>query len=287
MNLIIETDCGHDPDDFFTLCYLVSAGVNIRCIVVTPGDIDQLAIVSFFCEQVGLDIPIGASKVSIKHSSGSIHHALLKKYGKSIEACKDGMGKDIIKSTLDSFPDSELFIIGPPSNVRQFFEENPDAKFGRATMQGGFCGYHVYEPKIKVAKFEGQTWVPTFNMNGDVKGAQALMKANIGTRQFCGKNVCHSVFYDKSVYDLMSKPRDRASELFMEGMEILLSNKEGKKFHDPVAAVCHLHPEIGTWVKGKVQKVKGGWETIPDDNGDDVLVDLDREAFWNHIRNWN
>jgi inosine-uridine nucleoside N-ribohydrolase len=38
VDLIVETDCGHDPDDFFTLCYLMAAGVNLRCITVTPGD---------------------------------------------------------------------------------------------------------------------------------------------------------------------------------------------------------------------------------------------------------
>jgi len=28
VDLIVETDCGHDPDDLFTLCYLVAAGVS-------------------------------------------------------------------------------------------------------------------------------------------------------------------------------------------------------------------------------------------------------------------
>ncbi len=44
MNLIIETDIGHDPDDLFAICYLAAAGVNIRAICVSPGDPDQIAI---------------------------------------------------------------------------------------------------------------------------------------------------------------------------------------------------------------------------------------------------
>jgi inosine-uridine nucleoside N-ribohydrolase len=287
MNLIIDTDCGHDPDDFFTLCYLVSAGVDIRCITVTPGDRDQLAIVQLFCKLVGLDIPIGASKMSEKYSSGSIHHALLKKYGHSLDGKCDGFGKDILRQTLKKYPDSELFIIGPPSNAGRFLEENK-VFIQRSTMQGGFLGYDLHpHASVRLPQFEAKTWVPTFNMNGDRKGTEALLKANIERRQFCGKNVCHSVVFDKTMYDLMSKPKDRASELFMEGMSILLEKHEGKKFHDPVAAVCHLHPEVGTWVRGKVQKIESGWGTVLDDKGDFILADLDYDTFWNHIIAWN
>ena len=45
MNLIVETDIGHDPDDFFALCYLHSAGINIRAILVTIGHPYQIEII--------------------------------------------------------------------------------------------------------------------------------------------------------------------------------------------------------------------------------------------------
>ena len=32
----------------------------------------------------------------------------------------------------------------------------------------------------------------------------------------------------------------------MAGMEAYLRAHEAKKWHDPTAAACHLHPEIGT-----------------------------------------
>jgi len=99
MDLIVETDCGHDPDDFFTLCYLAAAGVFIRCITVTPGDRDQLAVLRLFCEQVGLDIPIGHSKASDKYSSGSVHHTLLEKYGKPRQGNSDGRSKDLLRAS--------------------------------------------------------------------------------------------------------------------------------------------------------------------------------------------
>lgn len=287
MDLIVETDCGHDPDDFFTLCYLVAAGVTLRCITVTPGDRDQLAVVRLFCEQVRLDIPIGSSKPSDKYSSGSIHHALLEKYGKSRHGTSDGPGKDVIGDTLRRYPDSELFIIGPPSNVGHFLAENPAVAIQRATMQGGFLGYDLHpHAKVRLPQFECKTWMPTFNMNGDRKGTEALLRANVGTRRFCGKNVCHTVLYDQAKYQAMSSPKDRASELFLEAMGLLLDRHEAKKFHDPVAAVCHLHPEVGTWVRGRVQKIEAGWGTVLADSGDYVLADLDYDAFWRCIQTW-
>jgi inosine-uridine nucleoside N-ribohydrolase len=284
--MIVETDIGHDPDDFFTLCYLISAGVNIEAIVITPGDLDQIAICKLLCDEIGLKIPIGASKQSEKLSSGSIHHALLKKYQRSFTAQSDAPGHEILKSLVK--PESEIFIIGPPSNTGKFLRENPNVYLNKATMQGGFLGYDLHpHATVRLPQFEGKTWVPTFNMNGDRKGTVALTEANINERRFCGKNVCHTVLMNQTVFSGMSKPKDRASELFMEGMEILLDRKEEKKFHDPVAAVCHLHPEIGKWVKGKVRKIEAGWGTVLDENGDYILAGLDYNKFWEHIQNWN
>jgi inosine-uridine nucleoside N-ribohydrolase len=287
MDLIVETDCGHDPDDFFTLCYLVAAGVNLRCVTVTPGDRDQLAVVRLFCEQVGLDIPIGHSKGSEKFSSGSVHHALLEKYGKSRHGHSDGAGKDLMRETLRRYPDSEVFIIGPPSSVGHFLTENPKAVIQRTTMQGGFLGYDLHpHARVRLPQFEGKTWMPTFNMNGDRKGTEALLRARVGTRRFCGKNVCHTVLYNRVKFDAMAPAKDRASELFNEAMALLLDRRAEKKFHDPVAAVCHLHPEVGTWVRGKVQKTEAGWGTVLDAEGDFILADLDCDAFWRCIQTW-
>src|SRR4051812_28319347 len=95
--LIVETDLGHDPDDFFTLCYLAAAGVQLRAICVVPGDRDQLAVARMLVETLGLDIPVGASKLdSSKYSSGGMHHTLLDQLGYPKEAGHDGSGDDVI-----------------------------------------------------------------------------------------------------------------------------------------------------------------------------------------------
>ena len=45
--IIIDTDLGHDPDDFFAICYLSAIGVKIDAIVLSPGDLDQIAFANF------------------------------------------------------------------------------------------------------------------------------------------------------------------------------------------------------------------------------------------------
>lgn len=275
-NLIIETDCGHDPDDLFTICYLAAAGVNIRCITVTPGDLDQLAIVNLLCDELGLDIPVGHSKESKKYSSGSVHHVLLEKYGRSKDGKSDGHGIDLINNIQE---ECDFLVIGPPNVTGKLNRKIPELM-----MQGGFLPYSAHNYAVeRLIKFEGFDWVPTFNMNGDVKGTQAILAADIGTRRFCGKNVCHTMIFNQNHLEKMKEPTNRAAELFIQAAHILMNNyKNGeKKFHDPVAAACYLHPEIGTWHRGTPQRVKGGWTTVP--GNDFVLADIDRTKFWEYI----
>jgi inosine-uridine nucleoside N-ribohydrolase len=166
MDLIVETDIGHDPDDFFALCYLVSAGVNIRAIVIHSGDTDQIAIAKLLCSELGLDIPVGASDLNRdKNSSGSIHHKLLDKYFGYRVATADGLGCDIVRDTVAKYPESEFFVIGPVRSIGIFLE-NADVSTKRATMQGGFLPYSHYSPSYRLDKFENHEYVSTFNMGG-------------------------------------------------------------------------------------------------------------------------
>jgi hypothetical protein len=81
-------------------------------------------------------------------------------------------------------------------------------------------------------------------------------------------------------------PGNAATVLFMAGMRSYLAHHEAKKWHDPTAAACHLHPEIGTWVRGRVAKMEDGWGTLADDHGDLILAEVDRDALWGFFRAW-
>ena len=282
-DMIVETDIGNDPDDFFALCYLISAGVNIRCILVSPGDPQQIAIVRFLCKELGLDIPIGSGKVdNYKHWNTGVHERLLNVYGAPLRSAPDDLGESLLPYVLNRHPKCELFVIGPIKSIGKYLRTHPEAAFEKATMQGGFLPYSRYRPSIVKEKFEGREWAPSFNPNGDRKGFLALVDANIKEKRFVSKNLCHTVIYDRVIHESMGQPKDRASELFLEAMEIYLKKHPEKKFHDPCAAVCHLYPEVATWVKGKMVKMEGGWSTAP--GNDLIAADLDYEAFWDHIR---
>lgn len=284
MDIIVETDIGNDPDDFITLCYLHSAGVNIRCITISPDHGYQVASANLFCKHVGLDIPICVTtKGKYDNSRPTGMHARLRTNYYYEHA---GFGKDVIPWVIKNYPDSELFVIGPCSSIGNYLKEN-SIKIKRATMQGGFLGYHLYQPKIRLPQFENKEHIGTFNLNGDRPGGLAFIDADIADRRFVGKNICHTVVYDKDAHQRMGKPRDLASELFMEAMGVYLQFHDGKKLHDPTAAVCHLHPEIGTWVRGKVRKIKDGWGTELVDDGDSILADVDYDALWRYIQSWS
>lgn len=288
-DLIVETDLGHDPDDFFTLCYLVAAGVRLRAVCVVPGDLDQLAIAHMLVKFLDLDIPVGASKPdSRKFSSGGMHHDLLARFGFPKEASHDGPGHDIIAHTLATQPGCEFLVIGPCTSTARYLGRPDPVVPRRLTMQGGFLGYHLHAPAVRLPQFEGRQGMPTFNLNGDRKGAEVLLKAPIPERRFVGKNVCHTLLYDSAFHATMPSPDPGcpAQVLFMAGMDAYLRRHEAKKWHDPTAAVCHLHPEIGTWLRGRIEKIEGGWGTVADTDGDLILADLDRDALWNSFRRW-
>ena len=283
MEMIIETDIGHDPDDFFALCYLISAGVDIKAITVAPGDPDQIAIVKLICDEVGLDIPIGTKNMSSdKMSSGSIHHELLKKYKRSLDGKADGQGDEIILNAFEAHPDAELYVIGPPTNVGRALQKNPDLKIKRAMFQGGFVPYSFHRPQVTLEKFEGKEWCPSFNPNGDRKSTMRFLEANIQERLIVSKNLCHTILYTSAINNEVD-PKDRASELFREAGDLYFATHGSKKFHDPFAAVAMLHPNVATWAKGKMIKMESGWSAIADGE-DHLAIDLDYDLFWHHIK---
>jgi len=287
MNLIIETDLGCDPDDFYAICYLISTGVNVRAITIYPGDSDQIAFARWLTGELNLNIPIGAGlKNRRKNSLSGIHRRILQKYDKPLTASADGYGPDIIREVFQKYPDSELIVIGPPKSVGVFLAQNKTVEINRATIQGGFIGYNIHNlPCRRLKKFEGKTTCQTFNLNGDLFGSKQILNTNIHHRQFVSKNVNHTIIYNKEIHEkIMSvKPKNRAGEIFREALSMQVEKYGEKKFHDPMAAVCHLHPEIATWVKARLYNIGNEWGATLDDKGDDIIVDVDRKKFWNYI----
>lgn len=289
--LIVETDIGHDPDDYFALCYLHSAGYDIKSVLVTIGHPYQVAIVKMFCKQVGLDIPIGVARIETQEAKEDIgfHNSVLKKYGFPTSAKADGLGKDLIGDILKANKDCEIFVCGPPKNLGAYVKANPNVNLPKITFQGGFLGYSLHDFKVQqLPKFVGKLTAPTFNLNGAKNEVLDIVgNPNVESMQFVSKNVCHTVIYDKARHAFMKEvpPKNRADELFMEGMDIYLSKHSEKKFHDPTAACVMKHPEIANWVKGKIYNARGEWGTMPDESANSrTIAAIDYDLLWDLIR---
>ena len=72
-------------------------------------------------------------------------------------------------------------------------------------------------------------------------------------------------------------------KLFVEAADCYFERKESKRFHDPLAAVALIHPEIFTWIRGDLKQTKEGWGTLPNESGDHMAVNVDIDSFWEYI----
>jgi inosine-uridine nucleoside N-ribohydrolase len=287
--IIIETDLGHDADDFYAILYLAEIGYEIAAITISPGDPDQIAVAELIRGELGYDFPIGVSKLDrTKYSSWGMYHTMLDRYGYSKDGKHDGYGPDIIKKIFETDPATESLVIGPVSSLGRYLEANPTKSFSNITMQGGYCSYDQHSfPCQKLEKFTGCPTVSTFNLNGDIKGGLALSNALCSNKRFVGKNVCHTVEYTKDIAAKL-QVNSRPTELFKEASDILMEHNETKKFHDPTAAVCHVHPEIGSWITGQIYRESGKWGTrLNGGNQDLILADINYDKLWEHLTNFN
>lgn len=284
--LVIETDLGHDPDDFMAICYLVSAGVDIKSIFITPGDPDQIAIGKFLVDYLGINAKVYASMPDRnKCSSGGVHIKILQKYGYPLVDTPDDFSK-AYDSIINSPPQTEFFVIGPPTALGTFFEKNIYMWWKRLVMQGGFIAYDEHNlPCEKLDKFMGKTTVPSFNPGGAIKQTLTILQTPIRERKFVSKNLCHTIVYDKNIHELILKTPspNKAIDLMRDAMNIYLQKHDEKKFHDPTAAVLMLHPEIGTWVEAKLYCDHGKWGANIHKGTDQIIVDIDRNKLWEYV----
>lgn len=293
MNLIIETDLGRDPDDLFAILYLIAAGVNIRCLTITPGGPDQVAVAKLIRDVTKVNFTIGVSQWGrSKTDSGGIHTRLLDRYGRDYYSSADEEGHYLMALAAHEYDDCELLVIGPPTSIGRFLARYPDdfnlslSLIKRATIQGGFLGYDAHQfPCPQLAKFVGKSSVQTFNLNGDIKGAQAISDSGIPHIQYVCKNVCHTVEFDPTrLEDFKFDMENPAQRLFKEAADLYFDKHDSKKFHDPTAAVCHLHPEIADWVTGKMVREHGGWGGVPSEVGHQIIANINQEALWGHLQ---
>ena len=103
MNFIVETDLGHDPDDFLTLCHLVTAGHTIRAVSIVPGGPEQVGLAHMIRTLTGQDFRIGRAKATAKSEALGVHDDLMEQEGFG-PGVPDGPSADILAEAFRDSP---------------------------------------------------------------------------------------------------------------------------------------------------------------------------------------
>ena len=300
MDVVWDMETG-DPDDFLTLLLLAGhPGVNLRAVTVTPGGADQLAIVHWALDALGVsDIPVGAFtdprelEVLDEARKGRIPERVSgwhwRAYGID-KARRYGAraGFEVLGEHLG--PDVTLVTGAPLKNLGRLLAEPGERPLGRLFAQGGFAGDNIVSPERRLEKFDGMITCPTFNLNGAPKAALAAsVSPRFSDRRFISKNVCHGVSYDLQMHErfkagvagLPDNRHRRSLELIVQGMsEYLRRRPEGKNFHDPLAAACALDETLADWAEVTLYREKGKWGAkLAPGSGTKIIIGYCHERF--------
>jgi len=169
---------------------------------------------------------------------------------------------------LKKFPNGILVTGGPLGNLHQFLLHHPDLVFESVFIQGGFAGSDCVPPENQLDKFKGKRTCPTFNFNGHIKGAHAMLSSpNIKKRHLISKDVCHSVYWSEYLQYLAQKFRSDSGPCWamtIDAMGRYLQKKpDGKLLHDPLAACTAINPEIIKFCEVKCFVERGEWGSTP------------------------
>ena len=260
MNILFDMET-NDPDDMMTLCWLAShPKIKLRGLTVMPGTPAQLGLIKKVLELTAHEpIPIGSW--NFEHEKDCVSKVHFDWLGAAIEGVKShGPGFELISELIAAYPDLQI-ITGAP--LKNFKEIASSMKLTRWVAQGGFAGDNVVPEAYRLEKFAGRITCPTFNFNGDYKTALAMLEnPNIEEKRLVSKNVCHGMVYDQDWQERIYPHRHQSAglELIYKGMELYLAKSpNGKKFHDPLAAVVAVNPEVCEFREVRMFRQKGEW----------------------------
>ncbi len=269
-----------DPDDVLT-----HPSADLLGVTVTPGTPDQIGVVHHVLSLVGRsDIPVGA--FNLDHGKSCVSEWHYKTFGRIPPSTDANQGW---KQLLELWTEGVTLITGGPlKNIGKtltFLQTMGTYPMtGGIVVQGGFAGEGVVPLEFQLPKFAGKVTCPTYNLNGDPASAKLVVAAEglRGRRFFVSKNVCHGVVYDQEMHDLVCAVPNPHPGLYLikKSMTSYVNGNGAKALHDPLAAMCALYPEIGTWAEVELYREKGEWGSrLCPGSGTWVLIGYDRQRF--------
>ncbi|CAK0888841.1 unnamed protein product [Prorocentrum cordatum] len=264
-----------DPDDVLTLLLLCAhPGVDLRAVTITPGTCEQVALVRWILQRVGLAHvrlgaqrwPEGAGK-ELRCLGGSFYgsfgraHAGPPECERADEVLLECCGGDVT-----------LLTGGPLHNLGDVLRL-PGFHLGRWVAQGGFAGEGVVPEQQQLDKFRGLRVCSTWNFCGNIPAARAALASTaIGKKVCVSKNVCHATVYDYDWHRALeaaaaaeahvdaNSRRESALRMMHRVMDGYLRQKPGgKKLHDPLALAVALDEDVCELAEVRLFCEKGRW----------------------------
>ncbi len=280
-----------DPDDVLTLCLLSHhPQVNLRGITITPGSVQQVALVGHILRMLELDLPIATK--NIKHPKACVsewHYKWLGEIDTPV-GIRGGVAHYLISEYLEKEPDLKIVSGAGLGCVAQFLHAEalcirdhalPPLK--EIVIQGGFAGDSVVPPEHRLAKFAGKETCQTFNLGADrVAAQQVIDSSKIALKRFVSKNVCHGVIYDRAMHERLKPHSTKNAGIAMmyAGMEHYLQKRGGKAFHDPLAACVAIDPTICEFREVEIYTQKGEWGSrLKDNTNTFISIAVNKERF--------
>jgi pyrimidine-specific ribonucleoside hydrolase len=270
---IFDMETG-DPDDVLTLLFLAShPDVDLRAVTITPGSQEQVALVRWLLQQLGLtNVRLGAQDWPANAGKPvNLSTSFYQQFGRSQSgAPKCERADQVLCECCDTnatlVTGAALHNLGDALKIDGF-------RLGRWVAQGGFAGEGVVPPEKQMEKFKGKLTCPTWNFGGNIPAAQAALASMAIERKICvSKNVCHSVVYDDAFHralqaalktETSEAPTGRRSVAFKmiyDSMDRYLQrNPGGKKLHDPLALATAFDESVCELAEVELFCKKGQW----------------------------
>ncbi|MBO3463565.1 nucleoside hydrolase [Aetokthonos hydrillicola Thurmond2011] len=262
MDILFDMET-QDPDDIFTLCFLLGhPGLTLRTVTINPGSLEQVGLVRGVLEKLGRgDIPVGArNPQTTSKCISDFHYSFL---GQPTPDEPDAVAHELLAQMLSDYPDAVWLTGAPLHNARLLLANHPSVTIRRWVGQGGFAGDSLVPPEHRLPQFVGRETCVSHNLSVDPKGAFSLLRSErVLLRDLVSKNVCHGVRYDAAMSDRMAPYRDISPSLALiyTGMECYFREiPEGKMFHDPLAACVAVDRNIATFEEVEIYQERGEW----------------------------
>lgn len=291
VKVILDTDIGSDIDDAVALAYLLS---QPRCdlLGITTVSADTVAraeMASAICQHVGRDdVPIHAG------AGQAICTDMPQKDVPQAAAMKDwpcrkdfvaGSAVEFMRKTIRENPgEVTLLAIGPFTNVGLLLASDPQLAemLGALVIMGG----RFFNDDGSAADCDRE-WnalndpLATKILFGGGKQAKPPQHVSFGIDVTMACQLAPEKVREKFTAKILEPVRDFAEVWFKE--------RDTLVFHDPLAAACIFHPDICTYVEGRVavetQGEQAGATRFTELEGGPHTVarTVDAEAFFQHF----